>query len=251
MARSDPSPALPEELWNFFFGACDEHVERECTAPETVRKPVPPSHVQPTAPIQACTYPARPVNGGSLERALPKTGQWCYEPKYNGWRALVHAPTGTMFNRHGTRLSIAKEFSRALALLQKIHLVSPAGLVEWFDCEALERRHGLGRGTLMVFDYIQAGNKQPYLERASRLAGVLRVHPYAELPQPERIYAVVSVPGTLNASECYRELRQVNRQWRCTFYEGLVAKRADSLYPVQLRSATVEFAGWVKHRWAR
>ena len=52
-------------------------------------------------------------------------------------------------------------------------------------------------------------------------------------------------------SELYGALRQLNRQWRCTFYEGLVAKRADSLYPVQLRSATLEFPGWVKHRWAR
>jgi hypothetical protein len=201
--------------------------------------------------VRACTYPARPLNGGSLERAMPKTGQWCYEPKYNGWRALVHAPTGTMFNRYGTRLSIAREFSTALTLLQKVHLVSSAGAVEWFDCEALERRHGLGRGTFMVFDYIQAGNKPPYLERATKLAGVLRVHPCAEIPEPERVYAVVSIPGTLDASEFYRELWQLNRQWRCTFYEGLVAKRADSLYPVQLRSPTLGFPGWVKHRWAR
>ncbi len=49
----------------------------------------------------------------------------------------------------------------------------------------------------------------------------------------------------------YRELRQLNRQWHCPFYEGLVAKRADSLYPVQLRSPTLEFPGWVKHRWSR
>ena len=43
-------------------------------------------------------------------------------------------------------------------LLQKIRLMNPGGAVEWFDCEALERRHGLGRGTLLVFDYIQAGH---------------------------------------------------------------------------------------------
>ena len=47
------------------------------------------------------TYPARPINGGPLEKARPKHGEWFYEPKYNGWRALVHVPTGTMFNRHG------------------------------------------------------------------------------------------------------------------------------------------------------
>jgi hypothetical protein len=243
MARSDPTPALAEEFWDQLAQARDQHLESTCLNA--------PQPAQPTVPVRACTYPARPLNGGSLERALPKAGQWCYEPKYNGWRALVHAPSGTMFNRYGTRLSIAKEFSTALALLQEIRLMGPSGAVEWFDCEALERRHGLGRGTLMVFDYIQAGNKPPYLERATRLAGVLRVHPYAEIPEPERVYALVSIPGTLNASEFYRELRQLNRQWRCTFYEGLVGKRADSLYPVQLRSPTLEFPGWVKHRWSR
>ncbi len=40
------------------------------------------------------TYPARPVNGGSFDKARPKIGVWHYEPKNNGWRALVHAPSG-------------------------------------------------------------------------------------------------------------------------------------------------------------
>ncbi len=43
--------------------------------------------------VQPVTYPARPINGGPLELAPPNPGRWCYEPKYNGWRALVHAPT--------------------------------------------------------------------------------------------------------------------------------------------------------------
>jgi hypothetical protein len=71
---------------------------------------------QRRAPMRPCTYPARPLNGGPLDRALSKSGPWHYEPKYNGWRALVHAPTGTMFNRHGQRLSIEKEFGFAVAL---------------------------------------------------------------------------------------------------------------------------------------
>ena len=35
------------------------------------------------AAVQPCTYPARPINGGPLELALPKPGHWYYEPKYN------------------------------------------------------------------------------------------------------------------------------------------------------------------------
>ncbi len=71
------------------------------------------------AAVRPCTYPARPINGGSLELALPKPGHWYYEPKYNGWRALVHAPTGTMFNRRGQPLSIAGLFSCALKRLAR------------------------------------------------------------------------------------------------------------------------------------
>ena len=40
----------------------------------------------------------------------------------------------------------------------------------------------------------------------------------------------------------------INAVLGCTFYEGVVAKRCDSLYPVQLRSAEEETSAWVKHR---
>ena len=39
-----------------------------------------------------------------------------------------------------------------------------------------------------------------------------------------------------------------NRELRCDFFEGVVMKRAESIYPVQLRSATEEYPRWVKHR---
>ena len=47
------------------------------------------------------TFPARPIQGGRLDLAPPKRGLWFAEPKLNGWRALIHTPTGTMWNRHG------------------------------------------------------------------------------------------------------------------------------------------------------
>jgi hypothetical protein len=72
------------------------------------------------------SYPARPLQGGKLDRAPKKTGLWYAQPKYNGWRALVHCPTGTMWNRHGGRLSIADEFDAVLRELQKL---AEAGLI--------------------------------------------------------------------------------------------------------------------------
>ena len=112
-------------------------------------------------PPSILTYPARPLNGGDLKYALPKIGAWSYTPKYNGWRAMVHVPTSAMWNRHGERLTIAREFSIALAILKRTPF-------EWLDCEALERRHDLGRGSLIVLDC--PGVELPYEARANILS---------------------------------------------------------------------------------
>jgi hypothetical protein len=47
----------------------------------------------------------------------------------------------------------------------------------------------------------------------------------------------------------WNELKEFNRKVGVEFYEGIVMKRADSLYPVQLRSSKEETREWVKHRW--
>jgi hypothetical protein len=60
------------------------------------------------------TYPARPIQGGRLELAPPKRGLWYAEPKLNGWRALIHTPSETMWNRHGALLTIVDCFRPAL-----------------------------------------------------------------------------------------------------------------------------------------
>ena len=88
--------------------------------------------------------------GGRTELAPPKRGLWYAEPKLNGWRALIHTPTGTMWNRHGDLLTIAEFFRPALAALAKL----ADQRIVWADCEALERRHNLGRGTLVVLDFV-------------------------------------------------------------------------------------------------
>jgi hypothetical protein len=70
--------------------------------------------------IKPAFYPARPVNGGPLPKALAKSGDWSLEGKYNGWRAWVHNPTGAMFNRKLEPLSISHEFKSALAKLHAL-----------------------------------------------------------------------------------------------------------------------------------
>lgn len=128
--------------------------------------------------MKPITFPARPVNGGSLESASPKIGEWIYEAKYNGWRALVHAPSGTMFNRQGWELAIADEFKEALELLK-------ASDFEWLDCEALERRNKIGRGTLIVLDAVIPGT---YLDRRAALEKHFRIHSIFGTPVENNVY---------------------------------------------------------------
>ena len=197
------------------------------------------------------TYPARPIQGGRLELAPPKRGLWYAEPKFNGWRALIHTPTGTMWNRHGTPLTIADCFRPALAALAKL---ASCGIV-WADCEALERRHNLGRGTLVVLDVIPESGTPIYTARRAILESLLPCDPIfdGDSSRPVPCGTVLLTPtrradSHADALAYYQRLRDANHVLGCDFFEGVVMKRAESIYPVQLRSATEEFRGWVKHR---
>jgi len=47
----------------------------------------------------------------------------------------------------------------------------------------------------------------------------------------------------------WTRLQAINRKLGHPLLEGLVAKRADSIYPRQRRSPDIEFPYWVKYRW--
>lgn len=194
--------------------------------------------------VHPITFPARPINGGRLELAPAKRGDWAAEPKLNGWRVLVHAPTVTAFTRRGEPLSIAAEFAPALERFRCISTRNPR--MEWIDCEGLERRHGIGRGALVVLDVVMPGT---YRDRRNILQlAVGDPLPIDAQPSPDSVTLVPSCSMS-EAAAVYAHLRELNQLWRAPFYEGLVMKRADSTYPIQTRSATEEFAGWVKHRY--
>lgn len=195
-----------------------------------------------TTLVSPITFPARPVNGGRLELAPAKRGEWSAEPKLNGWRVLVHAPTLTAFTRHGERLTIVREFAVAL---DKLRAIGGRNEIEWFDCEGLERRHGIGRGTLVVLDAVVGGS---YLERRARLSTALGSVASIEAKPPGDDVLLVPAFTMAEAAQIYSRLRNLNGEWATPFYEGIVMKRNDSVYPIQTRSAGEEFAGWVKHR---
>jgi len=190
--------------------------------------------------IQSPTYPARPLNGGALECARPKRGDWRAELKWNGWRALVHRPSGAMFNRQLERLSIELEFHHALAALRSL-----STLPDWIDCEALSRRHGIGKGTLILLDIID-GERWPYVARRRVMqSAAIELKP-GQRPASDALYIG---PSYSDAELLWNEARDANSAFGCDFYEGIVCKRADAPYPVQRINASRETADWIKHRW--
>ena len=194
------------------------------------------------------SYPARPLQGGKLDRAPKKTGLWYAQPKYNGWRALVHCPTGTMWNRHGGRLSIECEFGVALRELRRL---SGAGLI-WADCEAMERRHNVGRRSLIVLDLIPDSGSPIYEERREFLESLVPLERMSlgEGTMPEdSVLLTPSIADTNGqALQLYRSLEAINRSVLADVFEGVVMKRAVSAYPVQLRSPDEKCRFWQKHR---
>jgi hypothetical protein len=125
----------------------------------------------------------------------------------------------------------------------------------WADCEALERRHNLGRGTLVVLDVVPESSTLSYEQRRAHLELLLPTESVfsGDTAGGVPCGAVVLTPTICTDSHApalalYQRLRAANRVRGCDFFEGVVMKRADSIYPVQLRSATEECRGWVKHR---
>jgi ATP-dependent DNA ligase len=197
------------------------------------------------------TYPARSIQGGRLELAPPKRGLWYAEPKLNGWRTLIHTPSGTMSSRHGALLTIADCFWPALGTLAKL---ASRGLV-WADCEALERRHNLERGTLVVLDVVLESGAPTYEQRRAMLESLVPIDAVfsGDTSRAVPSNAMVLTPtmradSHADALAFYQRLRDANRTLRCDFFEGVVMKQAGSAYPVQSRSAKEECRWWVKRR---
>ncbi len=194
------------------------------------------------------SYPARPIQGGKLDRAPKKIGVWYAQPKYNGWRAVVHCPSGTMWNRHGGRFTIAHEFDAALRELRKL---VEAGLI-WADCEAMERRHSVGRRSLIVLDLISDAGSPTYEERREFLESLVPLERMSlgEGTMPEdSVLLTPSIADTNGqALQLYRSLEAINRSVLADVFEGVVMKRAVSAYPVQLRSPDGKCRFWQKHR---
>jgi len=195
------------------------------------------------------TYPARPVNGGPPRLARPKPGHWITQPKFNGWRALVHL-TGDatpVWNRHGEPLTIASDFTEALAAAAQAF---PPGT--WLDCEALQRRGSI-RNTLVILDIVTPD--LPWTARKQLLAASgVPVLPWDYMPAKDnpfphgRLVVTDEIPADYTLRAACEFFALVNTDLGETVFEGVVMKKADSLYPIQTRSPDTRFPYWIKHR---
>lgn len=201
--------------------------------------------------IKALFFSTFAGNGGPLESALPKVGEWVWQPKVDDWRAVVHVPTRTVWNQYGKLMSIAGKFPVALTAL------SAFGRAEWLDVGMMENRHDLMRGCIIVFDMMD----EPTWSQERRY-GVLR-QMFPVLPVNvasllattggqvrDSVYLISqwdNVESTEDALKRQAWLKIQNESIGHKFFEGLVAKRADSPYTFGAKPKQVT-PDWVKHQ---
>ncbi len=192
------------------------------------------------------SYPARPVNGGALHCALPKIGAWVWQPKVDDWRAIIHAPSGRVWNRHGKPSSVTGKLTAAFHFLRDCPF-------EWLDAGIMECRNDMMRASLVIFDFFPTNNPS----QTMRERRVLLEHEFEILPLATRLlangFSVRERVLLINQSEgsgleLYQQLQRENATLGRKFYEGVVAKRLDKPYPLQLRSPSTETPWMMKHR---
>jgi hypothetical protein len=208
-----------------------------------------------TRPDKPICYPPAPLNGGPLEHAPAKVGEWVWQPKVDDWRAVIHTPTRTIWNQYGQLSSFTQTDKFAVAL-DRIAVVSFAA--EWLDVGLMENRHNMMRGCIVVLDLIGSpSSKQswPFHERRAHLEAMFGVLPAATriVGTPEAKDSVLLIPSFsgpdhLDGLRLYRGCIAQNEAIGQKFYEGVVAKRADSLYPIQLNRPKAKCPDWIKHR---
>ena len=191
------------------------------------------------------------MNGGSLDSKTAIIPPWprAYEAKANGWRATVHVPTMQMWNRHNEPLTIADEFKEALLCLRDFH-----SEFTWLDCECLSRRHKLGKGALIVLDIIDYGDLYNYVVRRAMIEKHFNMLPDNPKVWPDSVWRLPSFTGWVGSwpEAIWKILQEENKRLGLTgenvMWEGLVCKRLDSKYNMQLVGSDKESSSWVKHR---
>jgi hypothetical protein len=198
-------------------------------------------------PVKPICLPPAPINGGKLETAPPKVGNWAWQPKIDDWRGIVHTPSLTVWNQYGEISSVAErgKLGNVLGML-----ALAADVPEWLDIGIMQNRHDMMRGSIIVLDVI---NHLPFLDRRAYAESLFPLLPWATVIvgrqelRNNRVYLIPEVVGEQPGRELYEQLKIENNLLGAKFYEGVVCKKLDSLYPFHQRPKT-QASGWIKHR---
>lgn len=166
----------------------------------------------------------KPIDGGQWSATSPlwATCAWAFEPKWDGFRAIVHA-TGLILSRHGKPLRMAAHHGDAGTQLCR------ALGAQWLDCELLGVRDANAPYLpLMVLDAAIDGD---YLERRKALE---RAIPTSSVELPTN--GIWLTPYSERGGEVWRAWQDY------AHIEGVVAKPINSTYPCR---------SWVKFRYNR
>jgi len=186
--------------------------------------------------VNLLSFPARPVNGGNLALSGVRAN-WLYQPKINGWRAVHCTLTGQTWNRHGSLLSIPlPEAGRKL--LAELGKVTDW---HWWDLELVERRTKL-KGVIIILDVMDSA--LTLQKRFRKLQSLIPVVGVGEK------WNTLSCLPTGSAHSLWQQGLRYNRNSGDQLFEGVVGKKADSLYPIQKTSAQRAYPYWMKHRYA-
>jgi hypothetical protein len=150
-------------------------------------------------------------------------------------------------------LTIAACFREAVEQLRDL---ADDGLI-WADCEALERRHHIARGTLILLDAIPSDPMftPSYAERRAFLESLRIPQERFSSGIHEGSERLLMLTTSLEACDhnailaFYHQLRAATNALKTPFFEGVVMKLGSAEYPIQLRSPTEECRALVKHRW--
>lgn len=158
-----------------------------------------------------------------------------------------------MFNRHNEPLSIQSEFREALDVACRLPF-------EWLCTEALERRHKIGQGSLIILDTPIKGGflaRKNIIKAAALGNGGCLEHTIQGIDTPlenNRVYLPLTLPeyekGRRSAELLFwTALGAANVILGCEFFEGLVCDKDNAEFPMQLRDAEMKFPFCTKHRW--
>ena len=190
----------------------------------------------------------RPLNGGHFDLAPAKVLPFFAECKVNGGRLVMHLDSGQVFNRHGQKSAVQKDFD-----FTKLPIKELSKVAKWVDMEGLSRRHKIAKGTLVVLDFIPKDPSMIYETRKDILWDLMEVHPLSVEGWEKPVYTVFSTHYKSGMDErglwdivADKVINPYDKFCNAVF-EGIVSKQAGSKYAC-MRNDKAESAVWIKHK---